>query len=164
MSKKTCIECGKVKDVFAFEKNGKYIRNQCRACRYIKNKEIQKRYYKKKSSQSGYREKENARLRKWRKDNPFWDLGKLAKKFGYTKEQFSLLYNLLWERQQGKCAVCKKDLIKHGKDTHVDHNHKTMQVRGLLCPRHNLGIGLLDDSAELCSAAAEYLRMSKADK
>lgn len=164
MNKKTCKECGREKSISAFEKNGKYIRNQCRTCRYIKNKEIRKRCYKKKSSQPGYREKENNRLKKWRKDNPFWDLGKLAKRFGYTKEQFSLLYNLLWERQRGKCAVCSIELVKHGKDTHIDHCHINMQVRGLLCPKCNLGIGLLQDSAEVCSAAAEYLRMSKANK
>lgn len=164
MSKKPCKECGKEKNISEFPKNGKYVRNFCHQCYYRKSRESQKRAYKKKSSKPGYREKENKRLRDWRKKNPFWDLGKLAKRFGYTKEQFSLLYNLLWERQRGKCAVCNIELVKHGKDTHIDHNHTTMQVRGLLCPKCNLGIGLLQDSAEVCSAAAEYLRNSKADK
>ncbi len=164
MDKKTCKDCGKEKNISEFPKNGKYIRSFCHKCWYQRQKEVQKRVYKKKSAQPGYREKENKRLKKWRRDNPFWDLGKLAKRFGYTKEQFSLLYNLLWERQRGKCAVCNIELIKHGKDTHIDHCHTTMQVRGLLCPKCNLGIGLLQDSAEACSAAAEYLRKSKADK
>lgn len=161
---KTCKDCGKQKVVSEFPKNGKYVRNFCRACWYQRQKEVQKRVYKKKCIQLGYKEKEAKRLREWRKKNPFWDLGKLAKRFGYTKEQFSLLYNLLWERQHGKCGICSIELVKHGKNTNVDHCHTSMQVRGLLCNKCNLGIGLLCDSVEICSAAAEYLRMSKADK
>ena len=164
MDKKTCKECDKEKDISEFPKNGKYVRNFCHRCYYRRSRESQKRAYKKKSSKTGFQEKQKERLRNWRKKNPFYDLGRLAKRFGYTKEQFSLLYNLLWERQQGKCAACKIELVKHGKGTNVDHNHVTMQVRGLLCNKCNLGIGLLQDSAEVCSAAAEYLRMSKADK
>ena len=63
-------------------------------------------------------------------------------------------YDVLFYRQNGKCAICKKG---HHKKLYVDHCHKTKIVRGLLCPRCNSGLGLLGDSAELLSVALEYI-------
>lgn len=157
MNSKICRICGQEKSISEFGKNGKYIRNQCKKCYYIRQRESYKRYYKKKSTKPGYREKENKRLKDWRKKNPAWDLGKLAKKFGYTKEQFSVLYNKMYSEQKGKCAICNIPLTKHGKETYVDHNHFSMQVRGLLCPKCNFAIGLLNDSASNCFRAGDYL-------
>ena len=157
MNSKICKICGQEKDISEFGKNGKYIRNQCKKCYSIKQKESHRKYYKKKSAESGYRKKENKRLRDWRKKNPFWDLGKLSKKFGYTKEQFSFLYNKLYSEQQGQCAICNIKLIKHDKNTYVDHNKMNNQVRGLLCPKCNFAIGLLNDSASNCLRANDYL-------
>jgi hypothetical protein len=39
----------------------------------------------------------------------------------------------------------------------VDHNHKTGRVRGLLCKRCNVAIGMLDDNPKLLARALEYL-------
>ena len=40
---------------------------------------------------------------------------------------------------------------------HVDHDHDTGEVRGLLCLNCNTGIGKLGDSAVTCLDAAFYL-------
>jgi hypothetical protein len=56
--------------------------------------------------------------------------------------------------QNGQCAICKNLFIK---TPHVDHNHKTGKVRGLLCGQCNTGIGHLQDSPKICFLAAEYL-------
>ena len=60
------------------------------------------------------------------------------------------------EQQDGKCAICKSEDSK-GKRFSVDHNHKTGEVRGLLCNPCNVAIGLLKDSPEVIDSAKEYL-------
>jgi hypothetical protein len=39
----------------------------------------------------------------------------------------------------------------------IDHDHKNMQVRGLLCDRCNTALGLFFDDAALLRTAADYL-------
>lgn len=66
-------------------------------------------------------------------------------------------FDALKELQLGVCAICKKAPTK-GKSLHVDHDHKTGKVRGLLCLLCNIGLGSLQDSEEVVSAALSYLR------
>jgi hypothetical protein len=69
-------------------------------------------------------------------------------------------YDILLESQNGLCAICGKPPtggIK-GKSLHVDHDHKTGQVRGLLHQKCNNGLGAYDDNPELLIAAANYLK------
>jgi len=62
-------------------------------------------------------------------------------------------YIELQTQQRGCCAICKDSL----KVPHIDHDHETGEVRGLLCPNCNTGIGLLKDSSEVSMRAATYL-------
>lgn len=58
-------------------------------------------------------------------------------------------------KSQGRrCAICEDPF--NGLDCHVDHNHITGKVRGLLCGRCNTRIGGWDDP-EWARAAAAYL-------
>ena len=61
-------------------------------------------------------------------------------------------YDTMLEAQGGGCAICGK-----AGDLHVDHNHSTSQIRGLLCHGCNTGIGLLTESAATLSSAIAYL-------
>jgi hypothetical protein len=72
----------------------------------------------------------------------------LKRKYKLTPEQVVELT----EGQGGRCAICrrKSELV-------VDHCHETGRVRGMLCRRCNLGIGHLDDSAQMVRAALLYL-------
>lgn len=76
----------------------------------------------------------------------------LRLKFGMTLED----YDSMLEQQDGKCAICKSEDSK-GKRFSVDHNHKTGEVRGLLCNPCNAALGLLKDSPEIINSAKEYL-------
>jgi hypothetical protein len=61
--------------------------------------------------------------------------------------------------QNGVCAICKEATVLE-----VDHDHKTGIMRGLLCPRHNKGLGFFSDKPELLEAAAKYLRINAEGK
>jgi len=76
----------------------------------------------------------------------------LKKRYGLTVEQFDTML----AAQGGKCAVCRSP-EPGGKGTwHVDHDHSTERVRGILCHGCNTGSKLTDDPA-LLRAKANYL-------
>lgn len=64
-------------------------------------------------------------------------------------------FNQLLEEQGYKCAICKKSSKEN---LHVDHNHTTGEVRGLLCSKCNRGLGHFDESLDYLEAASNYLK------
>lgn len=80
----------------------------------------------------------------------------LMKSYSITHDEYSSI--LL--SQGGKCAICEikeSDLVGRKKYLCVDHNHKTGQIRGLICDKCNRGIGLLQDSIDVLQKAIVYL-------
>lgn len=59
--------------------------------------------------------------------------------------------------QNFKCAICSVE-ASPTKVFHVDHDHETGAVRGLLCHRCNVAIALLHEKLSNFDAAAAYLR------
>ena len=59
----------------------------------------------------------------------------------------------LIDKQEGRCAICG-DVLSH---IHVDHNHSTGEVRGILCPSCNTGLGKMKDSIDVLTSAISYL-------
>lgn len=76
----------------------------------------------------------------------------IEKTYGITADQWMQMF----ESQSGVCAICKKECAS-GKRLCVDHNHKTGEIRGLLCRRCNLAIGKFDDDPTIMREAALYL-------
>lgn len=71
-------------------------------------------------------------------------------------------YDAILARQKGRCKICGGGPNGRQKDRfHVDHDHATGKVRGLLCYRCNKMVGLAGDSAETLMKAASYLQESK---
>jgi hypothetical protein len=69
----------------------------------------------------------------------------------------------LREEQQGCCAICgTPEAQSPKKRLHVDHNHETHAVRGLLCSRCNTGLGQFKDDPNRLRAAIEYLKRTNA--
>ena len=60
-------------------------------------------------------------------------------------------------RQDGVCAVCRK-----ARAAHVDHDHTTGIVRGVLCFKCNRGLGVFEDDLALLRKAQGYLRKKAA--
>lgn len=64
----------------------------------------------------------------------------------------------LREKQGGCCAICgTPEAEAPRKRLHVDHDHGTDTVRGLLCGRCNTGLGMFKDDPGRLAAAIEYL-------
>lgn len=140
---KTCNKCLKTKPLSEFHKaKDRYGRDgyysQCKQCK--------SEYWK-----------------QWRKANPEQarqrDIELNAKSIpGATLE----LRKKLYEEQNGKCAICKMPGLMYGEGTPketlaLDHDHKTGQLRQLLCIKCNRGLGLFNDNPELLREAASYI-------
>ncbi len=67
-------------------------------------------------------------------------------------------YLAMREAQSGLCAVCRGPFSSNGKHIHVDHDHATGKVRGILCRDCNLALGNAKDSIERLEALIAYLR------
>lgn len=66
---------------------------------------------------------------------------------------------LLFERQGGRCAGCLRPLV-WSQSEHVDHDHQTLLVRGILCVGCNLCLGGAKDNPMTLERLAEYIRAS----
>ena len=65
-------------------------------------------------------------------------------------------YQLLLLSQDGLCGICQRD----DRRLVIDHDHRTGEVRGLLCRGCNVSLGMLDDGAFL-QAAQTYLQATQ---
>lgn len=82
----------------------------------------------------------------------------VAKKKSHLKHRYNTTIeevNTLLTKQEGRCPICGEPLENKG-DT--DHNHKTKELRGILCHLCNMGLGLFKDEPERLERAAIYLR------
>lgn len=96
-----------------------------------------------------------------------WTSANKAKKVKAASNKIKISkehYNVLYELQSGKCAICKCDSGSNARGDRlaVDHCHASGHIRGLLCHRCNTAIGLFKDSKENLSAAIEYLKAAEA--
>jgi hypothetical protein len=77
--------------------------------------------------------------------------------FGMTLEE----YDELLLAQEGVCAVCRREetSLRRGvvKSLDVDHDHKTGEIRGLLCSACNTALGLLQDDPLRIRALSNYI-------
>lgn len=63
----------------------------------------------------------------------------------------------LIEQQDFKCSICREPLKLGTRYVHVDHDHITKKVRGILCHQCNAGLGMFKDNVSFLSAAISYL-------
>lgn len=74
---------------------------------------------------------------------------RLKREYSLNKDD----YDSMLESQNNKCACCMKNtkLV-------VDHNHHSGEVRGLLCDKCNLSLGLVGDSCETLERMIRYVK------
>ena len=73
------------------------------------------------------------------------------KKYGLTTESYSTFL----DKQNNCCALCLKQFTS---TPHIDHDHTTGKVRGLLCYPCNSGLGQFEDDIERLQRAISYLK------
>jgi hypothetical protein len=76
----------------------------------------------------------------------------LVRTFGITQSE----YDAMLAAQGGACAICDRS-PREGSSLHVDHDHGTGRIRGLLCFRCNGGLGQFAEDVDRLVAATGYV-------
>jgi hypothetical protein len=79
----------------------------------------------------------------------------VKRKYGLSEKDFISLR----ERQMNCCALCGKHRSKQKRDLHVDHDHETGRVRGMLCTCCNVRLGWFENRKDL---VLNYVKNSEA--
>jgi len=167
---KTCTKCGESKRPIDFYRKEAH----CRVCR---NKESLAYHHahpdrarakvkewdnanpgiRAARSKEWYRTHPEAK-KKWRTDNP--DSAKRQDRASKLKSAYGLTiadFDRMLASQGGVCAVCSGPPNGRGA-YHVDHDHDTGKIRGLLCHSCNIALGLVRDSQDHLAKLMAYLR------
>ena len=143
---KTCKRCNIEKalsDFFTNVKRKDGVSTYCKPCQleYQRNRYNNPEQHKQhKMDRNIYLKNRKDSVRKWY----------LKTTYGLTPEEYEKLY----DKTNGKCYICleSKDYYLH-----VDHDHETGKIRGLLCNNCNRGLGLFKDSKDSLLRAVKYL-------
>lgn len=81
----------------------------------------------------------------------------LRDRYGITIEQ----YEDMLQSQNGLCTICGVAMDSSQKTCipHVDHDHSTGKVRGILCGSCNAGLGNFRDDVKRLLKAVDYLTL-----
>lgn len=150
----SCIKCGE-SDISKFGRKAGKFRATCKTCTNIRNAKSREKirardpeWYRQRHVRYG---QETRARRSPERAAEIERRGRL-KKYGLTPEGFDELAS----RQRHRCAICRSP--KGGRQWHIDHNHKTGAVRGLLCSNCNTALGLFKDDPKRLLNAISYLK------
>ena len=164
MDAKRCSKCGEVKPLNEYYKE-KGCRDghrpDCKACFSAR-------------ARAWYRDNREhviARVKQWRSENPDRARAtqravngrrKPAARDHHLQKNFGIGladYERMLHEQGGGCAICRRP-PRPGSSLHVDHDHETGKVRGLLCFRCNGGLGQFAENGDRLADAMSYLARS----
>lgn len=92
---------------------------------------------------------------KWKKENSAHHARtQRFRKYQITESDYLTMLVL----QDSTCAICKRDFMTN--KIHIDHSYSTGEVRGLLCPNCNTGLGKFGDNPALLQSAQDYLAVN----
>jgi len=132
---------------------------QCCECKEIK---LEQEFYKRNDVRSGL----SYRCKKCHNSKNDRDRKKIPDKYRNTQlmAKFNMSlddYNKLFQEQNGCCAICGKHQSELKKSLGVDHDHTTGKIRGLLCVKCNIAIGMFDEDLIMLDNAKIYLITNK---
>lgn len=145
---KTCTKCLEVKPLDSFHRRrdaADGMSPQCKDCRKERQRAYRKSHY---EEMRAYEKARNATPKqKLAQRNSI-----LKRKYGISKQDFDNRF----EAQGKACLICKST-DKRPSNYCVDHNHVTLEVRGIVCRKCNTAMGQMNDDPLLLRAAARYL-------
>lgn len=149
---KTCKKHGLLDDKsLAYTEKG-YLR--CKLCQFERNRSWEKR--------NPEKVKQNRRQSYLRHCERYAEES-IFRQRKITKEEYLNLVQI----QENKCAICfqEESVIKRKDKTVsplcIDHDHKSGNIRGLLCARCNAGLGNFKESEARLLSAINYIRYHK---
>jgi len=115
-------------------------RKQIRRQQYLKHKDREK------ATREIYRAKNREKIlevqKRWNNKNFNRRKNVILKNvYGITLDD----YNRMFNEQNGKCAICQRHQNELTKSLCVDHNHKTKQIRALLCITCNTDLASVEN-------------------
>jgi len=121
---------------------------------------------KKAEYQRKYREKNREELNAYHRSKKYYMKGNANRPPGQTKAAYLLRtwglteeeYLKILKKQGGKCFICQKDADVFKKRLAVDHDHVTMEIRGLLCTHCNRTIIGRNRNPDILYRAFQYLK------
>lgn len=167
----TCSRCGEDKPVEEFSPSNRSRRKPwCRDCYRAYNAErwasrSAEQVEADKARTKAYREAHADEIRQYLND---WHAARpgqkranrILREYGITVEQ----YDAMLVEQAGRCAICLTPPSGSGRNTtrlHIDHDHETGKVRGLLCSRCNTALGQLADDPERMHRMINYITKAR---
>jgi len=142
MNQKVCSHCKAKKSLIDFHKDRTRYDGYKDSCKFCMNK-YNRALYKQNS------QKYINKVLKQREQNKGVYLDYMAD-YGLQKNfDLSLVdYDKMLINQKECCAICGKHISEESKRFAVDHNHKTNEVRGLLCMSCNTKLGWYERQKE----------------
>jgi hypothetical protein len=148
---KICSACKSEKSRGDFYKDKRHSDGLCSQCKYCESK--RKAIYAKTSNGRQVRKNSEKRYRITTKGKIFQRKQNLKRFRGITLDEYDSMLSL----QGGVCAICGTAAPGGSGAFHVDHDHNTNKIRGLLCVKCNPALGGFKDSIDILLKAARYL-------
>jgi hypothetical protein len=146
---KKCPRCSKQRKFSRNRASSDGLDAWCKVCKSAWSKDYYKRHP---HLRRNYRKANLSLIFRWQRDY------RLRTKYGLTE----ILFKRILKLQRFRCAICKTK--KPGgkyKSWHVDHDHKTGKVRGLLCFNCNKHLGYFE---RIAKQILKYLKNPPAPK
>jgi hypothetical protein len=155
---KKCSRCGKVQSVDSFHRETRSLdglHSWCKSCANERRREAfaaseQVRERKRRNGRTWYASNRSAHCRMARNST-------LKRKYGITVEE----YEFFLSTQGGGCGLCGSPEPKGKGCFHIDHDHATGRVRGVLCHHCNTQLGAYEKMLRAHGAAALESWMSR---
>ena len=90
----------------------------------------------------------------------YYQANKQRAKIRWLKNVYGITPEDYWKMlkdQNFSCKVCNSHMSNHAKGLHIDHNHETGKVRGLLCKGCNIALGEIKENKDTLAKLITYL-------